>query len=504
MARRRTSPSATTTSDPKLSEVARHVKLPPGIVDTGWPAVRDQIAAFGDTFDRWQDGLGRVMLGKRADGMYAATVGGITLSIPRQVAKTFIVGRIVVALCVLFPGLRVLWTAHRGRTSTMTFRNLQSFVRRKKVKPYIASIRTANGEQEIVFANGSIIMFGAREHGFGRGFDQIDVEVFDEAQILTEKALEDMVAATNQSRHPHGALLFYMGTPPRPTDPGEAFTLRRERALSGKAKDAVYVECSADPDADPDDRAQWRKANPSFPRRTPLQSMLRLRENLPSDEAWLREALGIWDQVHTGGVIPFDAWKAHKDEESIPVDRFALGVEAGPDLVSASVVLAGQREDGNWHVELDDHREGAAWLDAYLAELVRLNPQIRTVVVDVGGPIRALLEEHRGGWRFRGSKMRVTPVRVAELGAACSRVLDGTVTGWLHHIDQVQMNIAVQSAGKRMLGDSGMWVFSRKTATSDITPIQAAALALHGAQHSKVTRSAPPATDTDDGSVVVL
>jgi hypothetical protein len=73
-------------------------------------------------------------------------------------------------------------------------------------------------------------MFGAREQGFGRGFDEVDIEVFDEAQILTEKALEDMIAATNQSRHPHGALLFFMGTPPRPSDPGEAFGLKREGA----------------------------------------------------------------------------------------------------------------------------------------------------------------------------------------------------------------------------------------------------------------------------------
>ncbi|MBM0205158.1 hypothetical protein JNW90_20470, partial [Micromonospora sp. STR1s_5] len=60
-----------------------------------------------------------------------------------------------------------------------------------------------------------------------------------------------MVAATNQSRHPHGALLFYMGTPPRPIDPGEAFSLKRSKALSGESDDMVYIECSADEDADP-------------------------------------------------------------------------------------------------------------------------------------------------------------------------------------------------------------------------------------------------------------
>src|SRR5690606_11463312 len=170
---------------------------------------------------------------KRADGIYAATIGGITLSIPRQVAKTFLVGRIVFALSALFPGLRMIWTAHRTRTATNTCKNLQGYARRKKVAPHISHIRTANGEQESGFRNGSVIMFGARDPGFGRGFGETQIQDFDEAQILTEKALEDMVAATNQSRHPHGALLFFMGTPPRPIDPGEVFSARRAEALSG-------------------------------------------------------------------------------------------------------------------------------------------------------------------------------------------------------------------------------------------------------------------------------
>lgn len=479
----------------RLSDLARHLVLPSGIASTGWPAVRDQCLKWGIVFDEWQDGLGRGVLAKRADGIYAATVGGVVLSIPRQVAKTFLVSRIIFALCALFPGTRVLWTAHHNRTITNTFRSLQGFARRKEVAPYIAhnGIRTANGEQEIRFLNGSIIMFGAREQGFGRGFDEVDVEVFDEAQILTEKALEDMVAATNQARHPHGALLFYMGTPPRPTDPGEAFTLKRTKALSGKADDMLYVEMAADPDADPDDREQWRKANPSFPTRTPLESMLRLRENLPSDEAWKREALGIWEAAMGHGVIPEPSWKSAEDESSIAVDRFALGIECGPDLAYASVSLAGQRADGEWHFELDEdqHTRGAgvAWLVPHVERLVTANPQIRAVMVDVAGPIKALLEQRPDGrWFFKDAKIEATPIRVAELGAACTLVLNGVIKGELHHIGQPQFSAAALSAGKRPLGDTGMWVWSRKLATSDITPIQAATLALAGAQNTTVKK----------------
>ncbi|SDN79315.1 terminase [Geodermatophilus sp. DSM 45219] len=480
---------------PRLSEAARHVVLPSGITSTGWPAVEQQLREFGVEFDEWQQGLSRAVLGKRADGLYAATVGGVVLSIPRQVAKTFLVSRLIFALCVLFPGLKVLWTAHHNRTITNTFRGLQGFAQHPKVAPFLAhnGIRTANGEQEIRFLNGSIIMFGAREQGFGRGFDEVDIEVFDEAQILTEKALEDMVAATNQTRHPHGALLFYMGTPPRPADPGEAFSLKRTKALEGKTEDTLFVECSADPDADPDDHKQWAKANPSFPHRTPLSSMLRLRENLPSDEAWLREALGIWETAMGKGVIPGPSWKSAEDEHSIAVDRFALGVECGPDLAYASVAMAGVRPDGRWHFEMveDQHTKGAgvSWLVPYIEKYVELNPQIRAIMVDVGGPIKALLEKRNNGhWYFKDTQVLVTPIRVTELGSACTTVLSGIITQDLFHIGQPQFSAAALSAGKRPLGDTGMWVWSRKLSHSDITPVQAATLALSGAQTTKVQR----------------
>src|SRR5690606_6683887 len=113
------------------------------------------------------------------------------------------------------------------------------------------------------------------------------------------------------------ALIFYMGTPPRPIDPGEVFKERRAEALEVKRRqeageavenDAVYIECSADPGADPDDRGQWAKANPSYPLRTPERSMLRLRKNLKSIESWLREALGIWDDDERKTPSPLPTW----------------------------------------------------------------------------------------------------------------------------------------------------------------------------------------------------
>lgn len=494
--------SRTAPSTPRLSEYARRFVYPRTISRTVWPRVEAKGKELGLGFDWWQSQLGTVCLGYDDQGKYVATVGGIGLSIPRQVGKTYFVLAVLVIMCILFPGLQVVWTAHHLRTSTKTFTHLRSICRRRKIAPHIKALRSANGEQQAEFRNGSMIMFGSRARGFGRGFDEVDVEVFDEAQILDTKSLEDMIAATNQARHEHGALLFFMGTPPRPADPSEAFSARRADAWGGDAEDSVWLEISADPESDVNDPSQFPRMNPSFPKRTPLESLLRLRRNLGDDDSWNREGRGVWDSVTSKGVIPGVSWMDQADEQSFAADRHSLGIEVGPDLAWASIALAGQRSDGEWHIELDDDQHtrgrGVAWLTPAVEHLVTMNPQIRAVIADVGGPIKPLLVERNGRFFLKRDDgtlgVEITPMKVAELGAGCSLILSGIVTGGLWHIGQPQLTAAALAAGKRPLGDSGMWVWSRKTAESDITSIQAATYALVGAQMERPRKPGRPAS----------
>jgi len=466
----------------KLSDVARHVVVPTGIVTTGYPAVRDRCRDLGILHDDWQQGLGRLMLGKRADGKYAATVGGIVLSIPRQVGKTFLVGSVIVALCLIFPGLTVLWTAHRTRTSNETFRKLKGLTSRAKVKPFMLDPRSVNGEQEVRFRNGSRILFGAREAGFGRGFDEVDVIVFDEAQILTEKALEDMVAATNQSRHAAGALLFYMGTPPRPADPGEVFAAKREKALSGKSADMVYVEISADPGADPDDRAQVLKANPSVPDRTPWESVARLRENVGSVDAWLREGLGVWDDDGRRLVIPLALWSSLGDSSSEPaphVGPVVLAIDTAPDRSSSTIVAAGARESGPPMIEVTsssdgsaDNRPGVDWLKTRVPEICG-RVKVAAVVIDEVSAAASLIQP------LTDAKVPVVAVNSRKLAQACGLFYDAAVESKaLVHLDDALFVTALKAAVKRPLGDA--WAWDRKKPADDITPLVAATLAFWG------------------------
>jgi hypothetical protein len=485
----------------RLSEVARHVVIPEGIVDSLWFDVAARCEEFGDEFDAWQDGLGQVTLGLRADGMFAATVGGVTFSIPRQVAKTFIVMRIVVALCTLYPGLTVIWTAHRMRTATNTFQKMKAFVLRAGVRPHLKAgsnngtgIRDANGEQEIPFANGSSILFGAREQGFGRGFDEVDVEVFDEAQILTVKALEDMVAATNQSRFEHGALLFYMGTPPRPVDPGEVFTERRSEALSLKESasgedfgapvesgDSVYIECSGDPMLDVDDPRQVETANPSYPHRTPPVSVKRLRKNLPDKDSWRREGLGIWDDPDAAS-DPFGQgrWKGCRREAPEPgvAEVSGLAIAASYDLSHASIGATAVHE-GVAHGRPLRHGPGTDWVPD--AAKVLQDKYGLDVVIDPRGPaadlIPALVE----------AKVKLRQVTTGDVLDSCSVIFKKVQDRSFAHDGYPELDTAVAAARQRAVGDR--WAWGRKQSEADISPLEAVTLATWQATQTKKPRS---------------
>lgn len=479
----------------RLSEVARHVVIPEGIVTTGWPDVERKCGEWGDEFDQWQADAGRVILGKRADGLYAATIGGVTLSIARQVAKTFIVGRIVFALCVLFPGLKVLWTAHHTATLGNTFRSLLGFARRKSVAPYILATRRGSGKEAIEFRNGSVIYFGARSQGFGRGFDEVDVEVFDEAQILDAKALEDMVAATNQCRHPHGALLFYMGTPPRPLDPGEEFTDRRRKALVAKSDghgvvesgEAIYIECSADPNTGRpggpslDSIEQLKKANPSYPHRTPLASVKRLRANLKSDDSWRREGLGIWDGDNIARVVEAGQWNVLKTKTPPTEGRVTYGVKFSPDGSTVALAVCRRTDTGPPHVELVEHRSMSAGLGWLVAWLVERQDNAVQIVIDGKAHAGALVEA------LRAAKV---PARVIwtpttdQVITAHSMVLLAIQSKEITHFAQPGLDGSVALAGKRLIGTNGGWGW-KPLADGDVTPIEAVTFAHWGAMTSK-------------------
>lgn len=472
----------TKTGTPRLSDLARHVVVPDGVTSTGWPAVREKCADLGISFDPWQDGAGKIILAKRESGLYAAAVGGVVISIPRQVGKTFLLGAIIFALCLLNPNLTVIWTAHRLRTASETFSSMQGMARRKQIKAHVAKVVLGSGEEEIRFRNGSRILFGARERGFGRGFSEVDVLVFDEAQILTENAIDDMVPATNQAANP---LLLFTGTPPKPTDPGEVFRRKRAEALSGEDSDTAYIEFSADPDGDPSDWKQVAKANPSYPKRTPREAILRMRKNL-SPESYLREGMGKWDELDASpSIFGKGRWESCAGEPlEMPEQPAAIGVAVSVDRTWASIAAASTVEVledpsdpeaepvDRLFVAAVDRREDVDWLVAEVARIQKATDC--TVVIDEKGPTKDLLKD------LEDADVAVEPVSLDEYAEACSRFFDKVRAASLLHPSSAELDDAVSGAVWRTVGDRQVW--GRRKSTKDVSMLEAATLAAHGAE----------------------
>lgn len=426
----------TTTEAPplRLTDVAKHVVLPSGIVKTGWPAVRDTLGTLGVRFDEWEVGCAKAVLAKDVHGLYAADT--VAVSIPRQVGKTFMFGWIIFALCLIRPGTTVLWTAHRFKTARETFASMKSMARTKRLLPHILATPSGGGNEAIVFRNGSRILFGARERGFGRGFAEVDIIVFDEAQILSQNAVDDMVPATNQAPNP---LIVYTGTPPRPNDPAEVFSTLRREAIAGESEDVLYIEFSADADADPNDRAQWRKANPSYPTRTTDRAILRMKKNLTPD-SFLREALGIWDE---DGPDALPRWSDRAMPGMTIPTSFVVGIAASRDGTRASIGAAAMVGDV-LVVGVIDRRKGKEWL---VDEVKRLTDQGVTVAIRTRGAAADLLTD------FDDAGIPVEEVSEQDYVDACGTIARLVEEGGIVHPNHSALNRAVRAVGWRKVGD---------------------------------------------------
>lgn len=467
--------TAPATDRRRLSEVARHVVAPAGIGSTSWKRVRNTCFRLGWGFDGWQDDAGRLILAKLKNGEYASDT--IVLSIPRQVGKTYLVACIIFALCLINPGLTVIWTAHRKTTAAETFRQFDGMAQRPRVAAHVKQVLRGKGDEAVLFKNGSRILFGARESGFGRGMTDVGILVLDEGQILPESTLEDMGATQNVAVNP---LTFVMGTPPRPKDDGEFFTALRQEALDGESEGTLYIEFSADRGCDPMDRGQWRKANPSFPYRTSERALLRLRKKLKNDDSWAREALGVWDEVSRHEPITTPSqWRDLIDvgpEDGIKPDSLGVDMSHGREIS----VGACWGEGDSAHVEeVWSGSDESAAID-WIAE--RAGRRM-LVVIDSASPAMSLVPG------LKALRVNVKVSSAGDMGAACGMVVARIDAGTLTHGGQEPVSDAVFGVRKRPIRDAGGFGWDRRDPESRIHPLVAVTLALFGAASSKKRRS---------------
>lgn len=459
-------PSSSLTLRSILPE-ARHVVIPDGITSTSFPAVQATCSALGIEFDDWQVELNRLIEARGSDGDYAADT--VAMSICRQAGKTYDVGALVFADSIINPHTTTVWTAHRFPVSRESFNELRGLARLPAMAAHIdfGAITTAAGNECIPFRNGSRILFKARERGAIRGFTKVKRIILDEAQILTEAAMADMAPTQNQAANPQ---IIMLGTPPKPSDPGEVFRRLRSEALSGEAEGTLWVEFAADPTADTDDREAWEQANPSYPKRTPTKRITRLLRLL-GEEDFRREGLGIWDDDSAVSVVSLDRWAELVDVESVRPDPVVFVVEVSPDRKWGSICLAGRRSDGGTHVQVVESQRGATWMAKRVVELSeRWSPS--AVVVRTGSPSASLIPA------LSEAGIEPAPLSPTDFGAACGMFADMIADGSIRHDGQPVLEVAIRGARERRRGESKVWEPKGETDVSPLLGVVAGAFVL--------------------------
>jgi hypothetical protein len=436
-------------------------------------------SAYGLAPDPWQaqvleDWLARSGRG----GKFASLTCG--LAVPRQNGKNAILEmRELFGIVQL--GEKFLHTAHEVKTARKAFLRLASFFENTRKWPELAElvkdIRRTNGQEAIVLTNGGSVEFVARSKGSGRGFT-VDVLVCDEAQELSDDALEALMPTTSAAPLGNPQWIF-TGTPPGPTANGEVWSRTRDDALSGKSSRLAWHEWSCTGSADLDDPLSAASANPALGGRLQWDVVAGERSRF-SDEGFARERLGMWDSAGSQRVISADSWKVVADANV--KDRggeVAFALDVSPDRSTATIASASWTTEGLPYVDVLETRRGEPdWGVQRFVDLCERH-DVRAVVVDGASAAFSMVDP----LRLRGLTVTVTSAR--QMAAAFGGFYDSVMDGVVRHLDQPLLNSALAAARKRKIGDSGFG-WSRKDSESDITPVCAATLALWGLTSGEV------------------
>ena len=421
--------------------------------------------SLGTTAFEWQEGvLYHLCARDERDRPVYVTVG---LSLPRQNGKNLILEIFEVYEMVVC-GARILHTAHRVKTAKESFDRLVRYFKTPELSPMVEKIRYTNGEETIILTNGGKIQFSARSRANTRGFADIQIVVFDEAQDLTDEQINAIMFVLAASSTGDRQMIF-TGTPPDPDSPGTVFRRNRQQMLSATPPDrACWIEWGAE--ELPDEGSTFAdvvdlvyETNPSMGLVLDINFTETEFANASLD-GFARERCGWWDpgiDAKEPPAIDPEVWQ----RSGIPTigRRYqgvvALGVKFSAD--GKSWALAGCKAKRNRKsyafelIELGDTSQGTRPLAEAIA---KRKGKVSEVWIDGMSGADALCSNLATIGVPKGYVVRMTTQDVV---AAAQTFTDMLVDGTLAHSTQEQslLDECAATATRRAIGTKGGWGF---------------------------------------------
>ena len=457
------------------------------------------IASMGMDLFPWERSvLGDWCMRDESDRPAYVTCG---LSVPRQNGKNAILEAFEVyhlAVCAA----HILHTAHRVKTAKKSFQRLVRYFtdkRHPELSGLVENIRYTNGEEAIYLRNGGSIEFSARSRAGTRGFDDIQIVVFDEAQDLTDDQLNAIMYTLAASSTGDRQMVF-TGTPPDPSSPGTVFARTRESALKRPAKRTCWHEWGVtelpprgSTFADVLDSVY--ETNPSMG--YTLDEEFTETEFANADiDGFARERLGWWSEQGAAAAIAKADWDATAiPKEDAPAEgRKAFGVKFAPDGSLVSLSACRLPGDGPAFVECvgtGSMADGIGWLSDFLAT-EDMEETTAAIAVDGRNGAGALLDKLREVYP-RQALMVPGSKGVVDASSMFEQALrDRSVSHWgSPNGEQAALDGSALKSIKRPVGSDGGWAYGG----DDSAVIESAVLAFWAA---KTTNRDP------EGGCVVL
>ena len=402
------------------------------------------------------------------DGPDIYAYDDVVLSVGRRAGKTVLLFVLAMHRLRTNPGASVRFTAQNGASARITFRQEWApIVDRIDPDRDVFQLRLGNGTEAIQLNGGFLTVFSPTKtalHG-----TEADLVFIDECFAHDVTAGRDIITAAKPTTYtvPDSQCWYVSAAGDlSSTWLAELLDQGRRAAMLDRGEGMAMFEWSADgTDLDPADPATWALVHPG---EIPARVMRAAYERDPEDFA--RTILNITNRSGSAG-SPFDiaAWRRSELKGVLPArdGTMTLGVDVGPDQSVAAIVAA---FDGGRFVEVIDMRPGVRWVTDRVIGLFDAYDVTR-IAVDSRGPASAILTE------LVAAGLPLVKPTVSESAGAVAAFASLIATGQLRHAPDVSLDVAVEGARRRLIGDGG-WTVSRRNSSSDVTPLVAAALAV--------------------------
>lgn len=417
-----------------------------------------------------------------------------TVLMPRRSSKTTIILAWLVGRCMeeddLLTAYGVMTSMKKARARFLSdiVKPLERRWPDRHNRPF--KILKGNGAERVVFENGSELwVYGPNPDDFRS--DAFDVIVLDESGEIDGDEAADIKGAAlpTQDTRP-GAMLVYAGT----AGDSQRGNMLWDALSAAQSDDqrSVGIAYWADQNTLPEEAEAWEPSeehpaaharelveahHPGIGTLTTLDSIKDSFDAMGASQ-FLREYLGVFaDPRGTATLIGAERWSHAKQDGDLPElpERFGLAMALHPDQTCASLVAAWRDGEGRACVMVVDARKGVKWIAERALGLSRkYGPRIvGGIAYDTQGPAMVEVEF----MQRQAQRPRMAPNTWPDIRTASALIVKEIAIGNLAHWGQPDLDDAVACVVKRLSGPQN-WALGRRERSDDITPMEAAAMAL--------------------------